>query len=81
MAAHPSRPTHLIARCETPGFVSLTERWQNMTLAVGKGVLDELFAIDGARRLGEVALVDVTSPVNQTGLILRLPRQQSRVIW
>ena len=35
----------------------------------GKGVLDELFAIDGARRLGEVALVDVTSPVNQTGLI------------
>ena len=35
----------------------------------GKEVLDELFSIDGARRLGEVALVDIGSPVNQTGLM------------
>jgi aminopeptidase len=35
----------------------------------GKKVLDELFAIDGARRLGEVALVDLSSPINQSGLL------------
>ena len=37
--------------------------------ALGKAVLDELFAIDGARRLGEVALVDITSPINETGYV------------
>ncbi len=35
----------------------------------GQEVLDELFQIPGARRLGEVALVDVRSPINQSGLI------------
>lgn len=37
--------------------------------ATGQAVLDELFAIDGAKRLGEVALVDVSSPVNRSGLL------------
>ncbi|MBE2234607.1 MAG: aminopeptidase [Anaerolinea sp.] len=35
----------------------------------GQEVLDELFQIPGARRLGEVALVDVRSPINQSGRI------------
>lgn len=35
----------------------------------GQDVLDELFQIPGARRLGEVALVDVRSPINRSGLI------------
>jgi aminopeptidase len=35
----------------------------------GQEVLDELFQIPGARQLGEVALVDVRSPINQSGLI------------
>jgi len=37
--------------------------------AKGQEVLDELFQIPGARRLGEVALVDVRSPINQSGRI------------
>lgn len=36
--------------------------------AIGKDALTELFTIRGARRLGEVALVDVRSPVHQSGL-------------
>jgi aminopeptidase len=35
----------------------------------GQEVLDELFQVPGARRLGEVALVDVRSPINQSGRI------------
>ncbi len=35
----------------------------------GEEVLDQLFQIPGARQLGEVALVDVRSPINQSGLI------------
>ncbi|MCX6043518.1 MAG: aminopeptidase [Chloroflexi bacterium] len=35
----------------------------------GQGVLDEFFQIPGARRLGEISLVDERSPVNQSGLI------------
>lgn len=37
--------------------------------AVGEDVLREFFAIDGARRLGEVSLVDASSPVFQSGLL------------
>jgi len=37
--------------------------------AQGQEVLEQFFAIDGARRLGEVALVDGRSPVNQAGVI------------
>ncbi len=35
----------------------------------GEAVLKQFLDIDGARRLGEVSLVDVRSPVNQTGLV------------
>ncbi len=35
----------------------------------GQDVLEQLFEINGAKRLGEVALVDVRSPVNRSGLI------------
>ena len=35
----------------------------------GQQVLEEFFQIPGARRLGELSLVDVRSPVNQSGLI------------
>ncbi len=37
--------------------------------AKGEDALAELMAMNGARRLGEVALVDVRSPVNQTGIL------------
>lgn len=36
---------------------------------IGKPVLDEFFEIEGAKRLGEVALVDISSPINRSGLI------------
>lgn len=36
--------------------------------ATGQEVLEQFFAIRGARRLGEIALVDVRSPVYQSGL-------------
>ncbi len=37
--------------------------------AVGQEVISEFFQIPGAQRLGEIALVDVRSPVNQAGLV------------
>lgn len=37
--------------------------------AKGQAVLDEFFQIAGARRLGEISLVDVRSPINQSGLL------------
>ncbi len=37
--------------------------------AVGQEVLEQFFALDGTRRLGEVALVDVRSPVNQANVV------------
>jgi aminopeptidase len=37
--------------------------------AVGEDVLAQFFAIDGALRLGEVALVDASSPIFQSGLV------------
>lgn len=36
---------------------------------VGQDVLEQYFEIEGTRRLGEVALVDVRSPVNQADVI------------
>lgn len=36
---------------------------------IGEEVLGQLFEMDGAKRLGEVALVDVRSPINQAGII------------
>ena len=35
----------------------------------GQDVLDQLFHLRGARRLGELALVDLRSPIHQSGLI------------
>jgi aminopeptidase len=35
----------------------------------GQEVLEQFFAIDGTRRLGEVALVDVRSPVNRANVV------------
>jgi aminopeptidase len=37
--------------------------------ATGEDVLEQFFAIDGARRLGEVSLVDAGSPIFQSGLV------------
>ena len=39
------------------------------TASVGQEVLDEFFAIDGAKQLGEVSLVDERSPINQAGVV------------
>ena len=39
------------------------------TAAAGADVLEQFFAIDGARRLGEVSLVDAGSPIFQSGLL------------
>ena len=36
---------------------------------MGADVLEQFFAIDGARRLGEVSLVDAGSPIFQSGLL------------
>ena len=41
----------------------------NTRLRPGQSVLDELFGIEGARQLGEVALVDCSSPIYQSGLL------------
>jgi len=37
--------------------------------ADGKDVLDQFFTLDGTRRLGEVALVDVRSPVSRANVV------------
>ena len=37
--------------------------------ATGRDVLEQFFALDGTRRLGEVALVDVKSPVSQANVV------------
>jgi aminopeptidase len=37
--------------------------------AEGREVLEQFFELDGTRRLGEVALVDVRSPVNQANVV------------
>lgn len=37
--------------------------------AVGQEVLEQFFALEGTRRLGEVALVDVRSPVSQADVV------------
>lgn len=38
---------------------------------IGQDVLDQFFAVEGTRCLGEVALVDVRSPINQLGVIFQ----------
>jgi aminopeptidase len=39
------------------------------TAEVGQEVLEQFFALEGTRRLGEVALVDVRSPINQANVV------------
>jgi aminopeptidase len=67
-------------RTSKPGFpfdkevLNATFRFENGEVVAwqaekGQDALDQLFEIPGARRLGEVALVDVRSPINQSGLI------------
>jgi aminopeptidase len=41
----------------------------DFSAAIGEDVLTQFFTIDGARRLGEVALVDASSPIFQSGLL------------
>ncbi len=41
----------------------------DFSAVVGEDVLAEFFAIPGAKRLGEVSLVDDRSPINQAGII------------
>ena len=41
----------------------------DFSAAVGEDALAQFFKIDGARRLGEVSLVDKQSPVFQSGLL------------
>lgn len=61
-----SKPTFpLERRVENAYFRFVQGEVVEYTAEVGQDVLDQFFAIPGARRLGEVALVDVRSPVNQ----------------
>lgn len=62
-----SKPTFpLERRVENAYFRFVGGEVVDYTAETGQDVLDQFFAITGARRLGEVALVDVRSPVNQT---------------
>lgn len=61
-----STPTFpLDRRVENAYFRFVGGEVVDYTAETGQDVLDSFFAIAGARRLGEVALVDVRSPVNQ----------------
>lgn len=61
-----SKPTFpLERRVEQAYFRFAGGEVVDYTAETGQDVLDQFFAIPGARRLGEVALVDVRSPVNQ----------------
>ncbi len=41
----------------------------NFSAGEGQEIYDQFFAVDGTRHLGEVALVDVSSPIFQSGLV------------
>lgn len=61
-----SKPTFpLERRVENAYFRFEAGEVVEYTAETGQDVLEQFFAIPGARRLGEVALVDVRSPVNQ----------------
>lgn len=64
-----SKPTFpLLRRVEDAYFRFAEGEVVEYTARVGQEVLEQFFAIPGAKRLGEVALVDVRSPVNQAGM-------------
>lgn len=65
-----SRPTFPMQR-EVDGAWFRFEKGQvvDFHARVGQDVLAQFFEIEGARRLGEVSLVDISSPVFQSGLL------------
>jgi len=64
-----SKPTFpLERRVEDAWFRFEKGEVVEFSAAVGQDVLAQFFAIRGAKRLGEVALVDVRSPINQAGV-------------
>lgn len=64
-----SKPTFpLERRVEDAWFRFEEGKVVDFSAAVGQDVLEQFFAIRGAKRLGEVALVDVRSPINQAGI-------------
>ncbi|MEZ4676114.1 MAG: aminopeptidase [Caldilineaceae bacterium] len=64
-----SKPTFpLERRVEDAWFRFEAGEVVEFSARVGKDVLEQSFAIRGAKRLGEVALVDVRSPINQAGI-------------
>jgi aminopeptidase len=65
-----SRPSYPMSR-EVDGAYFRFERGEIVEFhaAVGEEVLSQFFAIDGARRLGEIALVDTGSPIFQRGRV------------
>ncbi|MEM7133372.1 MAG: aminopeptidase [Chloroflexota bacterium] len=68
--ARTSRPTFPFGREVSDAWFRFEEgEVKDFGAQVGAEVLEQFFEIDGTRRLGEVSLVDVDSPINQTGLI------------
>lgn len=64
-----SKPTFpLERRVEEAWFRFEAGEVVEFSAGVGQDVLEQFFAIRGANRLGEVALVDVRSPINQAGV-------------
>ncbi|NJN81935.1 MAG: aminopeptidase [Caldilineaceae bacterium] len=65
-----SKPTFPFERkVENAWFRFADGELVDYTAEVGQEVLDEFFQIEGVRRLGEVSLVDVRSPINQAGVV------------
>ena len=65
-----SRPSYPMQR-EVDGAYFRFEQGEVVEFhaAVGEDVLAQFFAIDGAKRLGEIALVDTSSPIFQSGRV------------
>ncbi len=64
-----SRPTFPFQRTvENAWFRFEAGQVVDFSAETGQDVLEQFFAIDGTRRLGEVSLVDVRSPIHQAGV-------------
>lgn len=65
-----SKPTFPLERRVENGYFRFAHgEVVDYSAEIGQAVLDQFFAIPGARRLGEVALVDVRSPINQVDTV------------
>lgn len=65
-----SRPVSLLGRVVRDAWFRFEAgKVVEFGAAAGEDALTQFFAIDGARQLGEVALVDTTSPIFQSGLL------------